>query len=216
MTTWTVGLLACPGPSLHGQVATGIDSRVAGHTAPPRFPLLMPTVVSPLDRARVPSDVRLGRHLGASSCAAASCHNGPRPGIAAPLAARGSEHSLWRENDPHARAQQALCSRQGLDMLKRLNILRDGQVVDQDQYDNCLKCHNTMTGEAESCCGKDLREGVGCESCHGPSAQWIQRHYLRDWDAAFEFQNGYIPLYDLVTRGASLCCSVMWGMTIAT
>ncbi len=212
------GLLAHPGQLLYGQPTIGMDKSVvmSGGTLGRELPLRAASPaaarVSALDQARPPANLTPWRTMSASSCAAASCHNGPRPGIAAPQAPRGSEYSLWRENDPHARAHQALCSQQGLAMLAGLNILQNGRIVDHEQYNNCLKCHNTFPGDAEACCGDQPHapEGVGCESCHGPSAQWIDRHYLRDWDPAGEFDQGYIPLDDLVTR-ARVCAQCHVG-----
>lgn len=198
-----LGVLVGAGTHAHGQATTKVvDGVVRDEGLRGDEPRISPH--ASLDLSRPTSDLSPWRILGASSCAAASCHNGPRPGLAAPQASRGSEYALWKEDDPHARAYQALCGQQGRQMLERLKIVEDGRIVDQDKYNNCLKCHNTITGDTACGCGPSLREGVGCESCHGASAAWANQHYLRDWDAGLASSNGFVPLSDLVTR-ARIC-----------
>ena len=126
---------------------------------------------------------------GAQSCAAASCHGGPRPGVSQPHVRRGSEYQLWFENDPHARSWQTLCSDESLRMLQRLKIIESGQIVDRSAYDNCLACHNSTSRFASPAdiisstreipshrhaqtLNSFIREGVGCASCHGPDERW--------------------------------------------
>ncbi len=166
--------------------------------------------VSPIELAELPLDHPQLARNGASSCAAAACHGGPRPGTADPQAPRGSEYSLWLESDPHARSRQTLCGDASVDILRRLHILVDGQIVNQSAYENCLACHDTYSAQPEHCCEQVTREGVGCEACHGPSEHWIDRHYLRDWDALSERNNGFVPLTDLITR-ARVCAKCHVG-----
>ena len=117
------------------------------------------------------------RHLGAPSCAATACHGGPSPGIFSTTAPRGSEYSLWLESDPHAKSWQTLNSPRSLEILERLNILIDGQLKNKQAFQNCLACHNTSTSLATNDPVPTLTEGIGCEACHGPAQQWLNRHY---------------------------------------
>ncbi len=121
--------------------------------------------------------------LGATSCAATACHGGPSAGVSSTSATRGSEYPLWLESDPHAKSWQTLNSPNSLDILRRLNIVVDGILLNVPAFKNCLACHNSSTelaATAELAANLPLPktpEGVGCEACHGPAEQWNYEHY---------------------------------------
>lgn len=115
--------------------------------------------------------------LGAPSCSASACHGGPGAGVSSTDAVRGSEYPLWLESDPHARSWRTLNTDRSVDILKRLNILVDGAIVDKPAYQNCLACHNTTNELQPDGISPRLAEGVGCEACHGPSELWRDSHY---------------------------------------
>jgi hypothetical protein len=117
---------------------------------------------------------------GAASCAASSCHGGPRPGASTPSAVRGSEYALWKETDPHARSWRTLASKESTDIMGKLRIIQNGQIIDKSGYNNCLACHNTTHQMSEDLVTPTIAEGVGCEMCHGPSEPWFDRHYSGD------------------------------------
>ena len=82
-----------------------------------------------LDRLHMPilrQDLKI---TGAQSCATSNCHAGPRPGVLEPTARRGMEYQIWVENDPHAQSWRTICSDESVDMMKRLGIMADGQIV---------------------------------------------------------------------------------------
>ncbi|MEK0425468.1 MAG: hypothetical protein RJB11_1559, partial [Planctomycetota bacterium] len=115
--------------------------------------------------------------LGAPSCSASACHGGPAAGVSSTEAIRGSEYPLWLESDPHARSWRTLNSEKSVDILQRLRILVDGAIVNKPAYQNCLACHNTTKELQVDGISPRLAEGVGCESCHGPSERWRDSHY---------------------------------------
>ncbi|MFM2012039.1 MAG: hypothetical protein RLZZ396_823 [Planctomycetota bacterium] len=115
--------------------------------------------------------------LGATSCSASACHGGPGAGVSSPQAVRGSEYPLWVESDPHAKSWRTLNSEKSVDILRRLRILVDGAIVNKPAYQNCLACHNTTKELQVDGISPRLAEGVGCESCHGPSELWRDSHY---------------------------------------
>ncbi len=117
---------------------------------------------------------------GAASCAASGCHGGPAVAVASASAPRGSEYPLFLENDPHSRSWQTLNSDASIAILTKLGILRQGTIVQPDAYRNCLACHNTdhaIDEAIDSGFAPAIAEGVGCESCHGPSQAWSNAHY---------------------------------------
>jgi hypothetical protein len=114
---------------------------------------------------------------GAASCAASGCHGGPRAAVAEPQATRGSEYPLWLERDPHAQSWRTLNSAASLKILDNLGIMQHGKIVDKAQFENCLACHNTSTDTTLAESLPTFPEGVGCEACHGPSANWYDSHF---------------------------------------
>ncbi len=114
---------------------------------------------------------------GAASCAASSCHGGPRAGVSSADASRGSEYPLWLERDPHAQSWKTLSSDASVQILTKLRILRDGKIANLAAYENCLACHNTDRKIEIDQLFPRIAEGVGCESCHGPSESWYDSHY---------------------------------------
>lgn len=158
-----VAILIASAASLPGQILTPIDESNSVEVQSWR----VANFVQSADKLK-----------GAASCAATSCHGGPRASIAKPDAARGSEHSLWREMDPHARSWATISSEQSTQILQRLGILRDGQIVNMNAYANCLACHNTSIKMVGSTSMPTIAEGVGCESCHGASQDWYESHYV--------------------------------------
>jgi len=204
---WTLGLLLVLGTPLNAQSPHHASIQITAGT--------LDWMHSPILRA----DLRV---LGAQSCAAASCHGGPRPGVAQPSAARGSEYSLWLERDPHANSWQTMCSNASTMILRRLKILdRQGSIIDRAGYDNCLACHNTIKrfdeprldlsahqspGEINSL----QSEGVGCSGCHGPSERWISTHYQYYWNVDSANHDGFVATGDLFVR-ARMCASCHVG-----
>jgi hypothetical protein len=114
---------------------------------------------------------------GAASCAASSCHGGPLAAVSSATVPRGSEYPLFVENDPHSRSWRTLNSPESIEILTKLGILRSGEIVQPKAWENCLACHNTDRTVINEGVSPQIVEGVGCESCHGPSQNWYASHY---------------------------------------
>jgi len=114
---------------------------------------------------------------GAASCATTSCHGGPKAGVSVETAPRGSEYPLWFELDPHAQSWKTISSEKSVQIMTKLGIMRAGKIHDLAGYQNCLACHNTDKNIGRDQITPAIAEGVGCESCHGPSQRWYDRHY---------------------------------------
>lgn len=149
----------------------------------------------------------------AASCAATACHGGPRGGVSVATAVRGSEYPLWLTKDPHAQSWRTLSSDASVQIMERLNIMRDGEVIDTAGFDNCLACHNTSRSASDGA-SSDLdhfiAEGVGCSSCHGPSQNWRKDHYRFSWDDASSAHIGLVPTENLLAR-ARTCAACHVG-----
>jgi hypothetical protein len=122
--------------------------------------------------------------LGPRSCAAVACHGRVSPNDRFPLSRR-NEYVYWLDKDPHARAYQTLETPASLTMMRRLNIIDDKEeVLDSEALANCYGCHNPQPAAAQQSLTFFERDGVSCEICHGPSADWIGRHVSPGWAAA--------------------------------
>ena len=148
---------------------------------------------------------------GAASCATSSCHGGPRAGVSSADAPRGSEYPLWLESDPHAQSWKTLSSDVSVQILTKLSILRDGKIANLAAFENCLACHNTDRKIAIDQLAPRIAEGVGCESCHGPSESWYDRHYQRPDSAKNASANlGLTDSRSLIQR-AKICSTCHVG-----
>ena len=145
--------------------------------------------------------------LGNTSCTAAGCHGGVRPtnGI-------GGEYSLWLQNDPHAKAYSVLFS----DLSQRMVSQWQSQTKVEDrvpahQAGYCLSCHSPTANSTRLPATCD---GVGCEQCHGPAEQWIDRHVHPKWktvSTAEKSMLGFRNLHDVSER-ARTCVECHMGI----
>jgi hypothetical protein len=116
---------------------------------------------------------------GAASCNNAKCHGAPEPAAEPkPLA---NEYTTWSAKDPHARAFESLLKPNVKknpafgEIAKKLNIANAATDA------RCTTCH-TFTAPAEMQGQKfNLKEGVTCASCHGPSEKWLEPHAAEGW-----------------------------------
>lgn len=104
--------------------------------------------------------------VGATACA--ECHGED---------AIGNQMKIWLAS-PHAKAYAALGSRKAADIAKKNGITDPGTDC------RCLKCHTTGGGTS----GLTAKEGVGCESCHGPGSEYYRANVHVDYESR---ENGY-------------------------
>lgn len=100
-------------------------------------------------------------YIGAKSCMA--CHKKEE---------KGAQYTKWLDS-PHAQAYQSLLTEESKKICKEKGIAAAPEAAPQ-----CLKCHVTgWDAKAELLGSKyDKTEGVSCESCHGPAAEWKKPH----------------------------------------
>jgi len=103
------------------------------------------------------------KYTGTHACG--ECHRGP---------GMGYQYSLWRMS-PHARAYAALSLPASSEMAQAMGVTGDPQTAPA-----CLSCHATGGGEeAPALEAFSRREGVGCESCHGPGSEYSPEALMR-------------------------------------
>jgi hypothetical protein len=115
--------------------------------------------------ADAPSD---GKHLGVATCASTLCHGSARPLTARTV--QQNEYVTWSHYDPHAKAYRALREEEGAKIAKRLGLKNAHEAPE------CLACHADTTPASNRGEKFQTSDGIGCETCHGGSEQWLQSH----------------------------------------
>lgn len=118
--------------------------------------------------------------VGSASCASSACHAKPNP-LGADTSTVLREYATWIDKDPHAmRAKLTLASETFDAIVKKVAQLQRSDDTARARQ-SCLPCHSPMslaesyhTGSSNA---SPLEQGIGCESCHGPASQWLNRHF---------------------------------------
>lgn len=144
---------------------------------------------------------------GAGSCSATACHGGIEPGAGRVLR---NEHATWVTRDRHADAYRVLTGERSQTIADNLAKPR----VAPEKDARCLACHATPVASADPATLPALMsDGVGCESCHGPSGGWAAKHIEWDWARRTpqdKAASGMTPTADLVSR-ARVCAGCHVG-----
>ncbi len=122
-------------------------------------------------------------YVGSKACM--MCHKNPE---------RGDQYNKWLK-DPHAKAYQTLAGEQAQKI-----ATEKGLKTPANEAPECVRCHVTAWNAKPELLGKDYAksEGVGCESCHGPAAQYRMVHQK---DAAKAMTLGMIHPDEELCRG---------------
>ncbi len=131
-------------------------------------------------------------YMGAVGCQTSMCHGGAGP--------MSKQFTIWNQSDPHSKSYATLTtawSRRMADTLK---------IENPATHPNCTSCHAPMAQvPAKRLASPQLiKEGVSCESCHGPSSEWIQSHTRLDYTHQQRVASGMTDQEDLYIR-ANTC-----------
>jgi hypothetical protein len=124
------------------------------------------------------------KYVGMSKCK--MCHKSEKS---------GKQYSIW-EAGPHANAYKLLASEEAKAAAKKLGI------DDPQKSGKCLKCHSTAYNWTEAVATDQVavEDGVTCQSCHGPGADYKSKSVMEDREKCIE--NGMI--YP-ATKSCKLC-----------
>ena len=131
--------------------------------------------------------------MGATSCASSGCHGG------------GGEHQnqflTWSLKDFHSQRPAAT-----LTTARSRQIGEALDIKDPTADARCTTCHAPLHDIPDDLRGKDFKvsEGVSCESCHGPSENWLRAHTRHDYTRADRTAAGMRDLQNLYVR-ANTC-----------
>jgi hypothetical protein len=104
------------------------------------------------------------QYVGAGGCRSSNCHGGTSALPETQSRILGNEYAIWSISDKHSRAYTALNDPRSKRMAELLKI---GDVTAEKR---CTVCH--VVGSPD----KSLSDGVACEACHGPAADWLGSH----------------------------------------
>ena len=145
------------------------------------------------------------RYLGVASCAGSTCH-GRAEGNGAVV--RQDEIATWQ--DASARTGAHSRARAVLDSLRGRQIAATLGLGEPSAAPACLGCHATVVAGAARGPRFHPSDGIGCESCHGPSGGWIATHYTTAGTHAANVAAGLTPLDDPRVR-AGVCLDCHFG-----
>ena len=152
--------------------------------------------------ARPESPAPSHKYTGPGSCSSVSCHGSVQP--RSETRVRQNEYSVWVVEDKHAKAYAALTTPVSQRMARLLGLPA------ADTAPLCLSCHALAVPEAQRAKTFDLSDGVSCESCHGPAADWLGPHTTRDWTREQARAAGMVDTKNLLRR-AEKCLSCHLG-----
>jgi hypothetical protein len=144
----------------------------------------------------------ISKYLGPGSCAAAACHGNVAPQKTASV--QQNEYSTWVVQDRHAAAFRALQNPVSQRMGKLLGIGKP------EESPRCLTCHALYVPASAKGRSFDIGDGVSCESCHGPSSEWLGNHTMKGWSRQKSIASGMVDNWDLVRRSEQ-CLSCHLG-----
>lgn len=151
--------------------------------------------------------------LGVNSCAAASCHGGARLSEGRSFAA----YQIWARKDPHATAFATLRNAESRQMMALLNRGKDGPPTDATNDARCLSCHSTTEFKEDrphAPANHQLSDGVSCESCHGPSKNWLGLHSTHEWktlSAEQKSEHGFLDTTTDLAARVKMCADCHIG-----
>jgi len=133
-----------------------------------RIVLLIPVLVTVWGTFTVLSSASTGEdpqrmYIGADKCR--MCHTKKK---------QGEQYVKWQKG-PHSKAYETLANEKSMEIAKAKGI------DNPQEAPECLKCHTTGYGVDEKLLGPKFKiaDGVGCESCHGPGADYYKMKTMK-------------------------------------
>lgn len=141
-------------------------------------------------------------HQGVATCAGSQCHGSVREFKQSNIL--HNEYITWDRKDAHSQAYNKLFGKDFVAITDKLGLKAP------HEEPVCLACHASSIPEDRRGAKFQLADGIGCESCHGGSEDWLASHTNQQATHADNVANGLYPLDDIVAR-AKLCLSCHYG-----
>lgn len=139
-------------------------------------------------------------HQGVASCAGSTCHGAVREFADSNIL--HNEFITWTREDRHSKAYQTLLNKDSKMIAQKLGIGAPHTEA------LCLDCHASNVPQKQRGKKFQLSDGIGCESCHGGSENWLASH-VKDTHAQ-NLKSGLYPTEEPEAR-AALCLSCHYG-----
>jgi len=150
-----------------------------------------------------PSAEAQNKYMGAATCASSNCHGSVGPRTATNVLQ--NEYTTWYRHGAHSQAYNVLSNADSKKIAGLLGIKNAASA------DLCLKCHSTyVPNKARRGRKYRLRDGVGCESCHGAAEKYLRPHTAKNSTHAGNVKLGLIDLVSLKKR-AEICLECHQG-----
>ena len=141
-------------------------------------------------------------HMGVATCASGVCHGSIRPRSATNVLQ--NEFVTWSRLDPHSNAYNLLFNEDSKRIARNLGL------SNAHEAGVCLDCHADNVPSDRRGPKFQIADGVGCESCHGGSENYLSSHTDPKQSHAQNIEDGLYPTDDVVAR-ANLCFSCHMG-----
>ncbi len=145
------------------------------------------------------------RHEGVMSCSGSTCHSRQE---ATGIVVRQNEILTWRDGasttGAHTRAYETLLGERAEAIVTRM-----GYQSPATEAKECISCHTANISPTQRGHKFNVKDGVGCESCHGASERWLDGHF-KGASHKTNISRGLFPLEDAKTR-AGVCLSCHMG-----
>lgn len=130
------------------------------------------------------------RYIGAEKCK--NCHQAQ---------ASGDQYGHWQQSG-HSKTFDALAS----DAAKA--AAKERGVDDAQKSEKCLKCHVTAFGAPPETIKKgfEMRQGVQCESCHGPGEKHMKARFAAAGSGAAAGARQELPAGEIVAKVELTTC----------
>jgi len=138
------------------------------------------------------------RHLGVASCSSSVCHGRLAAAKTGQTDVALNEYAVWLKEDRHSQAYIVLEKPEGQRIAAKLGLASASRARE------CLDCHLDNVPEATRGPKYQLRDGIGCEVCHGGAEQWIEPHSKKGATHTDNLARGLYPTENAKAR-ADLC-----------
>ena len=146
-----------------------------------------------------------GVHEGVASCAGSTCHSRQ---VDSGLNVRQNELITWQDpSSPagvHSRAWRVLTEPRAQAIARKMGI------GSAENAKECLGCHADPAPAAMRGARFQISDGVGCESCHGGSSNWLASHRAVNGSHAANVAAGMKALENPKVR-AGVCLDCHFG-----
>jgi len=145
------------------------------------------------------------KHEGVMGCYNSTCHSRQE---ATGVIVRQNEVLTWQDetsaSGAHVRAYKTLKGKRSKTITQRLGL---GNAWEEE---SCLGCHTDNIPVALRGETFHIEDGIGCESCHGGSKNWLTQHYAVGASHETNVALGLYPLENAETS-AKVCLSCHLG-----